>query len=127
MKYTNINPVIPSSSSQYFEDMAYLDQIARDVEKAADHPYASLKRVLDEAFNQASKGKGIERHANEGERFENQKICEITRRVGLGYPLGQGIKKCEESQRLMGEEGVAELLGAINYIAAAIICMRETK
>jgi hypothetical protein len=35
------------------------------------------------------------------------------------------VKKVYESQRLGGERGVAELLGALNYIAAAVIVMRE--
>lgn len=87
--------------------------------------YASLRMVLDDAFSQAAVGKGRERHAN-GEAFEDQIICEVTRRLGSGYPLGQAVKKIYESQRLGGERGVAELLGCINYVAAAIIVMRES-
>ena len=86
--------------------------------------YESLYAELMGAYDQASKGKGKERHALKDEPFEKQKICEITRRVGLGYPLGQAIKKCEESLRL-GDRGPAELYGAINYIAAALIVMKE--
>jgi hypothetical protein len=87
--------------------------------------YNKLERVLTRAKGQASDGKGKQRHAKEGEPFEKQKICEITRRVGIGYPLGQAIKKVIESDRLSTEAGVAELLGAINYIAAAVIVMEE--
>lgn len=87
--------------------------------------YESLADVLQEAIDQAQHGKGRERHAGGNESFDRQKICEITRRVGLGYPLGQAIKKAEESLTLGGERGVAELLGAINYLAAAVICSRE--
>lgn len=87
--------------------------------------YGSLKAVLDEALGQACNGKGKERHASEGEAFEDQIICEVSRRIGLGYPLGQAVKKIYESQRLSGDAGARELLGAINYIAAAIIVMRE--
>lgn len=86
--------------------------------------YTSLCQVLTGAIQQASGGKGKERHAKPGEPFEKQKICEITRRVGLGYPLGQAIKKAEESLRL-GDHGLAELLGAINYLAAAYLVMEE--
>jgi hypothetical protein len=89
-----------------------------------DDPYDSLVAVLMDAYNQASRGKGKERHAKKDEPFDKQKICEITRRVGLGYPVGQAIKKAEESLRL-GKRGPDELLGAINYLAAAVICMRE--
>ena len=87
-------------------------------------PYESLQEVLDDALYQASSGKGKERHAKQDEPFDKQKICEITRREGLGYPIGQAIKKAIESQRL-GARGPDELLGAINYLAAAVIVMRE--
>ena len=88
-------------------------------------PYTSLQQVPHEALLQASEGKGKERHAEDGEHFECQPICEIARRVGGGYQLGQAVKKIYESQRLLGEMGTAELLGAINYLAAAIIVRRE--
>lgn len=87
--------------------------------------YVSLGLVMQSALEQASKGKGRERHASEGEAYEDQIICEVARRVGLGYPLGQAVKKVYEAQRLGGERGVAELLGALNYIAAAVIVMKE--
>lgn len=92
---------------------------------ARDLPYSRLLGVLIDALEQARDGKGKERHASENESFERQKICEITRRLGLGYPLGQATKKIYESQRLGGQAGVDELLGAINYISAAVIVMRE--
>ena len=87
--------------------------------------YAALYRVYEDAYEQASEGKGKVRHASEGEAYEDQIICEVARRVGLGYPLGQAVKKIYESQRLGGERGVAELLGALNYVAAAVVVMRE--
>ena len=90
----------------------------------SQHPYQSLTDVLGEAFLQASSGKGKERHASDGEAFEDQPICEIARRLG-GGALYQAVKKIYESQRLPGEAGVRELLGAINYIAAEIIVKRE--
>jgi len=88
--------------------------------------YQSLRRVLDLALDQAANGKGKERHANEGEPFEKQKICEIARRVGLAFPIGQAIKKAEESVRLGLDAGIRENLGAIKYLAAAVIVMEET-
>lgn len=87
--------------------------------------YEALATVYDSAIEQASEGKGRERHAEAGEPYEKQIICEVARRVGLGYPLGQAVKKVYEAQRLGGERGVAELLGALNYIAAAVIVMNE--
>ena len=89
--------------------------------------YISLGLVLQSALEQASRGKGKERHASAGEAYENQIICEVTRRLGSGYPLGQAVKKIYEAQRLGGEKGRAELLGAINYIAAAAIVMQKVQ
>ena len=90
--------------------------------------YESLAEVLQDALEQAQSGKGKERHAA-GEPFNQQEICVNTRAVGLGYPLGQARKKARESKRLFKDQGVeagvAECLGAINYLAAAVIVMRE--
>ena len=90
--------------------------------------YDSLYKVLLSAYNQASNGKGKERHQlNDDEPFENQKICEIARRLSIDYNLGQAVKKIYESKRLTDERDIAELYGAINYIAAAIIVKQEEK
>jgi hypothetical protein len=90
--------------------------------------YDSLYKVLLAAYNQASNGKGKERHQlNDEEHFENQKICEIARRLSIDYNLGQAVKKIYESKRLTNGRDVAELYGAINYIAAAIIVKQEEK
>lgn len=86
--------------------------------------YSALRRVLDDAFTQASDGKGRDRHAD-GEAFHDQPWSRITSAVGLGFPLGQAAKKLEEGKRLAdaGEPGraVAEWLGAIVYLAMAVI------
>ena len=56
--------------------------------------YDSLHKVLLAAYNQAANGKGKERHQlNDEEPFENQKICEIARRLSIDYNLGQAVKK----------------------------------
>ena len=90
--------------------------------------YDSLYKVLIAAYNQASCGKGKERHQlNNEEPFENQKICEIARRLSVDYNLGQAVKKIYESKRLTEGRDIAELYGAINYIAAAIIVKQEGK
>jgi hypothetical protein len=93
-----------------------------------DDLYARLREILDASQAQASQGKGKERHAVAGENFENQQICEITRRLS-GHPaagaLFQSVKKIYESGRLPKERAIAELYGAINYIAAAIIVMED--
>jgi hypothetical protein len=88
-------------------------------------PYEILESVLKEALLQCADGKGKARHANEGEAFEDQPICEISRRVGIGFVLGQATKKVFESQRLDTDAGVKEILGAIVYLAAAVILRRE--
>ena len=96
-----------------------------------DNPdYAGLRRALDMAYNQAASGKGKERHAN-NKPFERQPILEIARMVGPGYQLGQAMKKSQESYGMIGrgepERAQAELLGAINYLAAAWLLIEETK
>jgi hypothetical protein len=89
--------------------------------------YHTLERVLTDAMEQASRGKGKERHAD-GEPFENQKICVIGRWLKdspVAGPLQQAVKKTVESSRLSGERAINELRGAINYLAAAIILLEE--
>ena len=90
--------------------------------------YDCLYEILMEALDQAQAGKGRSRHSN-GKSFLDQPICMITREVGIGFPIGQTTKKAEESQKLYekGNQEIAEsnILGAINYLAAALIVMRE--
>jgi len=91
-------------------------------------PYQKLKEVLAQAALQASRGKGAERHALPGEPWEDQQICEITRRLSkspVAGPLFQAVKKCYESSRLPKDRAIIELHGAINYITAAIIVLEE--
>jgi len=87
-----------------------------------DDGYDILRDVLQLAVDQASVGKGKERHAN-GKPFDRQPIMEIGRMVGSGYPLGQAMKKAQESSRLPPDRAKAELLGAINYLAAAYLLL----
>jgi hypothetical protein len=91
--------------------------------------YTALAAIFRDAFDQASAGKGKDRHA-QGERFEDQPILDIGRRRGRGFVLGQAEKKIGEADRMLnrGERGAArrELLGALNYIAAAVILIGET-
>lgn len=91
---------------------------------AVEPGYESLAAVLDEALIQAQAGKGKERHAND-EPFDEQLICQLCRQDGIGFATGQAKKKTTESHRLEGEFGIKELLGAINYLAAAVIVRRE--
>ena len=84
--------------------------------------YESLGLALGEAVAQAARGKGADRHAEKGEKFSDQLIMSIPKRLGDGgecFCLGQAAKKIFESRRLAPAPARAELLGAINYIAAA--------
>jgi len=89
--------------------------------------YDILKAIYGDAIRQASEGKGAIRHGS-GEPFERQQICEISRRLSghkCAGPLFQAVKKIYESGRLDKEAAIAELHGALNYIAAAIILLEE--
>ena len=84
--------------------------------------YESLGLALGEAVAQAARGKGADRHAEKGEPFSDQLIMSIPKRLGPGgecFCLGQAAKKIFESRRLAPARARAELLGAINYVAAA--------
>lgn len=91
--------------------------------------YEGLSRVLTDALDQAQFGKGAQRHNGTGlQPFEQQPVLEITRRVGLGFPLGQAMKKIIESERggLDPLDRRKELYGAIIYLAAAILHTEES-
>lgn len=83
--------------------------------------YESLANVLQRAYGQAAHGKGAERHAV-SRPFTEQPMQSISGL--LGTPDGllyQAMKKIQESKRLDKDAGVRELLGAINYLAGAVI------
>jgi hypothetical protein len=90
-------------------------------------PFYQLREIFIQAEAHA-RSKGVERHAlSKDQPFTEQPICVLTRQLGMGFPLGQAVKKVLESQNLMRFPGraKAELLGAINYIAAAVIVLDE--
>jgi hypothetical protein len=98
---------------------------ARDARRG---PYAELRRVLDLALDQAANGKGKERHALEGERFEDQQIVQLGAWMGSNhFELGQAVKKLLESARLKPGPAKREILGAINYAAAAVILLERAE
>ena len=100
--------------------------IAINIEE--DHPYFPLAQVFEAAFNQASAGKGNERHAYSNvERYSDQLICEMDRRLhgNADGPRYQAVKKIYESARMDPDRAIKELLGAINYTAAAVIILKE--
>ena len=81
-----------------------------------------LRYVLNAAYAQAITGKGKERHGDE-KPFVEQISMSITKAIGLAYPLGQAWKKADEAQRMPKDAAIRELLGAINYMAIAIITL----
>lgn len=86
--------------------------------------YDSLRDVLTRAYTQAASGKGHERHAV-CKPFDKQPMQELISLYGVGFALGQAAKKAQESQSLPAGRDVAELLGAINYLAGAVIWLER--
>lgn len=122
-KMAQINERIAQSAKallDYWDSSSfYLDDKTTDY----DH-YTTLRDILDEAYDQAATGKGKERHAND-RPWSAQPIAEIGRMVGVGFNLGQAMKKLQEASRMEGETAVRELLGAIVYAASAIMLIRD--
>ncbi len=92
---------------------------------AAENPdYERLMDTLMAAYQQATEGKGKERHSR-GLSFEDQDMLQLLRRAGIGFGIGQACKKALEAQhRTMGESR-EELLGAIVYLAGTVIYLDE--
>jgi hypothetical protein len=89
--------------------------------------YEALANELLAAYAQSAHGKGVTRHGN-GRSFDHQPIAEISRAVGVGFPTGQALKKTGEAvgmfERGEVDAAIAELHGAIVYLAAAAHRMR---
>jgi hypothetical protein len=84
--------------------------------------YEALAAVLGEALEQAQRGKGRQRHATDGVPFEAQPAVQIGEWLdSTAFAVGQAVKKAVESNRLEPSHARGELLGAINYLAAAVI------
>ncbi len=88
--------------------------------------YETLESVLQRALDQAQNGKGAERHAD-SKPFSKQPMQTIAGQVGPGFLSGQAIKKIQESQQLPEGRDVAELLGAINYLAGLVIFLELSR
>jgi len=89
--------------------------------------YEALHSVLRRALEQASGGKGKERHAS-GQPFDEQPMQTISDLLedhrGM---LFQAIKKARESIRLPPGRDVDELLGAVNYLCGAVIWLENNR
>jgi len=98
------------------------DVIGTPVGGAEEDRFNLLRDVYADACEQASGGKGRERHDPNAERFENQQIVRVNEWLGSNHgDLFQAVKKLIESARLPPDRARAEILGAINYAAAAVI------
>lgn len=91
-----------------------------EIESRVVDGYQSLHAVLMCALEQAQSGKGAQRHGS-GLAFDNQPMQKLIDLYGVGFALGQAGKKMQESQRMEKDPAIRELLGAIVYIAGAII------
>lgn len=87
--------------------------------------YTPLLEALHGAYAQAAEGKGRERHAD-GRDFLDQPLCRIARHHGVGFATGQAAKKIEEQAGFAEvDRRIAELQGAIVYLAGAILVLEE--
>lgn len=82
--------------------------------------YHSLFDVLADALDQAQRGKGAQRHGQD-KPFKEQPMQKLIELHGRGFAYGQAGKKAQESERLEYEAARRELLGAIVYMAGAVI------
>ncbi len=87
--------------------------------------YEQLAAVLQAAFDQAAKGKGAERHANDlpfhGQRMQSISAL-LDSDAGMAY---QVCKKVAEARGMPHDARERELLGAIVYTAGMVIYHRE--
>lgn len=88
--------------------------------------YETLARILDLALKQAQSGKGLERHASDNEKFDDQQIVQLGEWMkSTHFNVGQICKKALESTRLVDSQAVDELLGVIDYAAGAIAILQR--
>lgn len=90
--------------------------------------YEQLATVLRDAYEQASAGKGAERHAR-GNPFHEQHMQTISTLLGNDRGMAfQAIKKLTEGLDFPEHERrERELLGVINYVAGIIIWHRNRR
>lgn len=97
---------------------------AADTVFFGDPKFGPYRHQLMRAYKMVAEGKGQQRHGA-GRAWNDQPIITISRSVGTGFPLGQALKKIEESTRMADEPAVQELLGSIGYICAAVQVIEE--
>lgn len=88
--------------------------------------FERLAAVLYQAYSQAAFGKGKERHAN-GKPFHEQPMQDLIRLNGLGFAVGQACKKSTEALNFASKQkSIDEMLGAIVYLAGAVISLERS-
>jgi hypothetical protein len=97
---------------------------ASDTVFFGDPKFGPYRHQLMRAYKMVAEGKGQQRHGA-GRAWNDQPIITISRAVGEGFPIGQAMKKLEESTRMVPEAAVLELLGSIGYICAAVQVIEE--
>ena len=91
-------------------------------DKVMAHP---LQEAFDAVIAQVTTGKG-QRHGGGEQPFFEQPWYTTTQQVGIGFPLGQAMKKLGESSSKPDVESFeTELLGAIAYAAMAYIANKK--
>lgn len=107
---------------------AYIKGATEEPLKFAVEPgYAPLAFVLQEALDQAQRGKGRTCHAN-NKPFLEQEIITEGRSLGTGGHVFQIRKKVREAMNCEDtDRAVEDLLGAIVYTAAMVLLRRERK
>lgn len=101
---------------------------AMAVADVAADGYSELERVLALAYDQASCGKGEERHATVrgvAAPFHEQPIMSIQAMVGPGFAAGQAMKKLHEAMELPDDRALAEVLGAVVYCCAVYLAIER--
>jgi hypothetical protein len=87
--------------------------------------YLALELVLRDAYLQACKGKGKDRHADNN-AFQDQPICtELKSLKTIAGNVQQIRKKALESMRLLDEAAIKEHLDIIVYAAANVIYLKD--
>lgn len=87
----------------------------------------SLRLILGSAYDQAASGKGKARHAC-GRPWDLQPIFSIPRLLADGtFNLGQAMKKLQELERMDYPQARREALGAIIYLASAVVLVDQAE
>jgi len=96
----------------------HLDPDFFDLDGEVDHP---LRPIVEDVLAQVTRGKG-RRHGGDQIPFQIQPWRTIADSVGHGFLIGQGVKKALEApQKETPEKFEEEILGAIAYLAMAVL------